>query len=114
MKTIWKEDAFFCFLTADPPLPHSPPPAPPDANYCLRCERREASYKAEYKKELALFWGCFFFFFFFYNFIYLFLAVLGLHYCSGFSLVLASGGYSLVAVHGFLSVMAFLVVEHRL
>ena len=53
-------------------------------------------------------------FFFFYNFIYLFLAVLGLHCCSGFSLVLASGGYSLVAVHGFLIVVAFLVVEHKL
>ena len=31
---------------------------------------------------------------------YLFLAVLGLHCCVGFSLVVASGGYSLVAVHG--------------
>ena len=35
-------------------------------------------------------------------FICLFLAVLGLHRCMGFSLVVASGGYSLVAVCGLL------------
>ena len=33
---------------------------------------------------------------------YLFLAVLGLCCCEGFSLVAASGGYSPVAVHRFL------------
>ena len=34
------------------------------------------------------------------NFPYLLLAVLGLHCCAGFSLVTASGGYSLVVVPG--------------
>ena len=42
-------------------------------------------------------------------FIYLFLAVLGLHCCSGFSLVVASRGYSLAAGCEFL-----IVVQHRL
>ena len=45
-------------------------------------------------------------------FIYLFLAVLGLRCCEGFSLVAASGGYSLLAVHGLLIVVTALVVEH--
>ena len=36
-------------------------------------------------------------------FIYLVLAVLGLHCCTGFSLVVASGGHSPVAVSGFSS-----------
>ena len=48
------------------------------------------------------------------NFIYLFLAVLGLRCCMGFSLVAASRGYSLVTVRGLLIVAAFLVVEHTL
>ena len=43
-------------------------------------------------------------------FIYLFLAVLGLHCCAGFSLVVASGGYPLVVAHGLL--VASLVLEH--
>ena len=42
---------------------------------------------------------------------YLLLAVLGLHCFEGFSLVVASGGYSLVAVHGLLTVVASLVTE---
>ena len=45
---------------------------------------------------------------------YLLLAVLGLHCFEGFSLVVASGGYSLVAVHGLLTVVASLVAEHGL
>ena len=57
----------------------------------------------------------FFLFFFkgdivFVIFIYLFLAVLGLHCCAGFSLVVASGGYPLVVAHGLL--VASLVLEH--
>ena len=36
-----------------------------------------------------------------YNFLNLFLAVLGFCCCTGFSLVVASGGYSLVVVAGF-------------
>ena len=44
---------------------------------------------------------------------YLFFAVRGLHCCVGFSLVAASGGYS-VAVRGLLTVVASLIVEHRL
>ena len=51
---------------------------------------------------------------FFSSFIYLFLAVLGLRCCMGFSLVAASRGYSLVTVRGLLIVAAFLVVEHTL
>ena len=43
-------------------------------------------------------------------FIYLFLAVLGLCCYAGFSLVVASGGCSLVVVHGLLTEVAFLVV----
>ena len=45
---------------------------------------------------------------------YLFLAMLGLHCCVGFSLVVASGGYSLVAGHGLRIAVASLVVAHRL
>ena len=44
-------------------------------------------------------------------FIYLFLAVLG--FCC-FSLVVASRGYCLVEMHGFLIAVASLVAEHRL
>ena len=40
--------------------------------------------------------------------------MLGLHCCSGFSLVVASGGYPLVAVLRLLIAVAFLVAEHRL
>ena len=53
-------------------------------------------------------------FFFKKLFIYLSLAVLGLSCCVGFSLVVTSGGYSLVAVCGLLIAVASLVVEHRL
>ena len=45
---------------------------------------------------------------------YLLLAVLCLHCCVGFSLVAASGGYSLVVLHGLLIVVASLVGEHGL
>ena len=45
------------------------------------------------------------------NWIYLSLAVLGLHCCIGFSLVMASRGYSLVAVCRLLITMTSLVVE---
>ena len=47
-------------------------------------------------------------------FICLFLPVLGLHCCAGFSLVAVSGGYCLVAVLRLLTAVASLVVEHRL
>ena len=46
--------------------------------------------------------------------IYLFLAVLGLRCCTGFSLVAVSGGYSLVAVLELLIAMASLAVGHGL
>ena len=39
--------------------------------------------------------------------------MLGLPCCTGFSLVVASRGYSLVAVHRLLIVVASLVVEHK-
>ena len=44
----------------------------------------------------------------------LFLAVLGLPCCSGFSLVAASRGYSLIAMQRFLIVVASLAAERRL
>ena len=43
------------------------------------------------------------------HFLSLFLAVLGLRSCSGFSLVVASRGYSLVVVHQSLTVVASFV-----
>ena len=52
--------------------------------------------------------------FFFLNFTYLFLAVLGLCYCTSFSLVAASRGYSLAVVCGLQVVVASLVGEHKL
>ena len=45
---------------------------------------------------------------------YLFLAVLGLHYCVDFSLVVVSGSCSLVVMHRLLLAMASLVVQHGL
>ena len=47
-------------------------------------------------------------------FIYLLLAVLGLCCSEGFSLVEVSGVYSPVVLHGLLTVVASLVVEHGL
>ena len=47
-------------------------------------------------------------------FVYLFLAVLGVCGCTGFSLVVASRSYSLGAVHGLLIATASLLAEHRL
>ena len=47
-------------------------------------------------------------------FIYLFLSVLGLRCCMGFSPVAASRGYSLVAVCRLLTAVVLLVAEHRL
>ena len=47
-------------------------------------------------------------------YIYLFLSVLGLCCCMGFSLVAASGGYSLVAVLGLLIAGASPVADHGL
>ena len=42
------------------------------------------------------------------------MALLGLHCCAIFSLVVASGGYSLAVLHRLLTVVASLVVEHGL
>ena len=53
-------------------------------------------------------------FVFFFHFIYLFLALLSLLCCMGFSLVVASGISSLVAVLGLLIAVASLVEEHGL
>ena len=48
-------------------------------------------------------------------FIYLFLAVPSLCFCAGFSLVVASRGYSLVAMRRLLIAVASLILEvHRL
>ena len=46
------------------------------------------------------------------TFLVLIFTVLGLHFCLDFSLVVASEGYSLVAEHGLLIAVIFLVVEH--
>ena len=43
--------------------------------------------------------------------VYLFMALLGLHCCLGFSLVVESRGYSLVAVHGLLIAVTSVVLE---
>ena len=48
------------------------------------------------------------------NFTYLLLAALGLHCCTGFSLVAAIGGCSLVVVLRLLTEVAPLVAEYRL
>ena len=48
------------------------------------------------------------------NFIYLCLAVLDLHCCAGSSLVVVSGGYSLLATCMLLIAMASCAVEHGL
>ena len=45
--------------------------------------------------------------------IYLFMAVLGLHCCMGFYLVVVSGGSSLAGVNRLLIIVASLVEEHR-
>ena len=47
-------------------------------------------------------------------FTYLFLAALGLPCCTGFFLVVARGGYSLGAEHGFLVEVTSSVMEHGL
>ena len=52
--------------------------------------------------------------FFFFHFIYLFLALLSLLCCVGFSLVVTSRISSLVAVLGLLIAVASLVEEHGL
>ena len=44
----------------------------------------------------------------------LFSAVLGLSYCTGFSLVVESGGYFLIAMSRRLAAVASLVAERRL
>ena len=49
-----------------------------------------------------------------FNFTYLFLAVLGLCCCVGFSLVAGSRGCSLVAAHGFLMMISSVVAEQGL
>ena len=50
-----------------------------------------------------------------YNFIlFIYLAVLGLHCCVDFSLVVASNSYCLVVVHELLIAVASFVVDHRL
>ena len=45
---------------------------------------------------------------------FLFLAVLGLRCCTGFSLVVVSRGYSLIATHGLLIAVVSLAAEHQL
>ena len=47
-------------------------------------------------------------------FVYLFLAVLGLCYYMGFSLVVGNGDYSLTTVYELLIMVASPIAEHRL
>ena len=53
-------------------------------------------------------------FFFFLRFIYLFMAMLDLHCCSGFSLGTVSRGCSVIVVHRLLIAVASLVAEQGL
>ena len=53
---------------------------------------------------------CFLCFYFLFIYRKCFLAALGFHCCESFSLVVASRGYSLVAVHRFLVAMASLIL----
>ena len=68
--------------------------------------------------RIDIYLGCiessFFFFNNFYLFTYLFLALLGLRCCRDFSLVVASGGYSLAALPKLLIVVASVNSLHRL
>ena len=48
-------------------------------------------------------------FFFIYFFLIIYLAVMGLHCCAGFSLIVVGGSRSLVVVHGLLTIVASLV-----
>ena len=50
----------------------------------------------------------------FFIILFIYLAVLGLRCCAGFSLIMASGGYPLVAVQRLLLVVASLIVERGL
>ena len=54
------------------------------------------------------------FFLFFFKFIYLFLAVLGLRFCARASSSCGERGPLFITVHGPLTIVASLVVEHRL
>ena len=47
-----------------------------------------------------------------YIYIYIYMGCAESSYCMGFSLVVASGGYSLVVMHRLLIVAASLVAEH--
>ena len=91
--------------------PHSRDPVPclPLIGSLLDQLFKESAKPHSPKGSTSMSWG----FFSIYNFLYLFLAVLGLC-CGGFSLVEASGGYSLVAVCGLLIAEASLIVEHGL
>ena len=48
-----------------------------------------------------------------YIYVYIYMGCAESSYCMGFSLVVASGGYSLVVMHRLLIVAASLVAEHR-
>ena len=72
------------------------------ASRLLECEK--GNWRIEFYFNLI--------YFFILNFIYLFLSVLDISSCMGFSLVNKSGGYSLVGVNGPLIAMASLVSEH--
>ena len=72
------------------------------------------SHRLKYRGKSALLeWILRLYSFFFFT-MYLFLTLLGLCCYAGFSLAAASKGYSLVAVHRFLIVVASLVVEYGL
>ena len=76
----------------------------------------EASYLHHHEtqklKNAKYLWSLFFFFLIF--FLYLFLALLRLHCYMGFSLIVASRGYFLVALHRLLIEAASVFAEHRL
>ena len=77
----------------------------PDLEHCFTYPKALRNYLP--KQTQFLFWK--------HNFIlFTYLGFAGLHCCRGFSLTVASRGYSPAAVHGLLTAMAPLVAEHGL
>ena len=71
-------------------------------------------YKSLNKLVYTLYGGLFFFFNFIYLFIYLFMAVLGLRFCARAFSSCGKWGPLFITVRGPLTIVASLVVEHRL
>ena len=101
-----------CKLTHRAPEPFGVAPLPSSTRYC--CVPGSVLNTVDIKQTKFLFPRNFPVELFFKNFTYLFLAVLGLRCCVGFSLVVASGGCSVVTASRLPVVVASLVVAHGL